>query len=326
MIILAHVNPPPFVFQLRNFDVPLMVLVSGAAFATSFVREAYTTYVWKRIKRLLFPVWIFLTVYFVCLYGMSAMGWPIRLPDPQVITTSYLLLSGIGYVWIIRVFLLVALAAPAIHRFDEDTPSNQHFFLILGVIYIAYELILIRVQHYISTSTGGTFVEYTVFYLIPYAIVFAVGIRLLKLSRSNIFYVALTAITVFLTLMLINWYELRKLIPTQQFKYPPSAYYLSYALYVSCLVWLSTESGLKSVRRLGLLALIMFIGRNSLWIYLWHIPLIEAITLPFYLKYPVVFAAATLGTFLQVTFAQRVLMLTIDNSTLKRNLRLIFAG
>jgi len=34
-IILAHAKPPTFIFQLRNFDVPMLVLVSGALFVIS---------------------------------------------------------------------------------------------------------------------------------------------------------------------------------------------------------------------------------------------------------------------------------------------------
>ncbi len=34
MIIFAHVNPPAVLFQLRNFDVPLMVLISGVSFVS----------------------------------------------------------------------------------------------------------------------------------------------------------------------------------------------------------------------------------------------------------------------------------------------------
>ena len=36
MIILAHVYPPPLLFHLRNFDVPLMVLLSGMSFVLSY--------------------------------------------------------------------------------------------------------------------------------------------------------------------------------------------------------------------------------------------------------------------------------------------------
>ena len=63
MIILAHVSPPPFLFQLRNFDVPLMVLLSAISYGLSYKpTETYPMYFWKRIKRLVFPVWLFLTL------------------------------------------------------------------------------------------------------------------------------------------------------------------------------------------------------------------------------------------------------------------------
>ena len=41
-IVMAHVSPPGIVAQLRNFDVPLMVIVSGilaASCLVAFVQE-----------------------------------------------------------------------------------------------------------------------------------------------------------------------------------------------------------------------------------------------------------------------------------------------
>ncbi len=64
MIIFAHVGYSGFFMQIRNFDVPLMVVVSGMSFSIGYKNESYIQYLWKRVKRLLFPVWIFLTIYF----------------------------------------------------------------------------------------------------------------------------------------------------------------------------------------------------------------------------------------------------------------------
>lgn len=36
MIILAHVDSPSVLFQLRNFDVPLIVLISSMLFGLSY--------------------------------------------------------------------------------------------------------------------------------------------------------------------------------------------------------------------------------------------------------------------------------------------------
>jgi fucose 4-O-acetylase-like acetyltransferase len=38
-IILAHVSPPSLIFQLRNFDVPLMVMISGSVFYLSSFKK-----------------------------------------------------------------------------------------------------------------------------------------------------------------------------------------------------------------------------------------------------------------------------------------------
>lgn len=109
MIILAHVEPPNYLFQLRNFDVPLMVIVAGLSFQRSFKAESYWSYLWGRIKRLVLPVWIFLSFYFFLEF---LVGFPGTLPEGKVVLSSYLLLNGIGYVWIIRVFDLPPQAIP----------------------------------------------------------------------------------------------------------------------------------------------------------------------------------------------------------------------
>lgn len=89
-IILAHVNPPKIIFQARNFDVILMIIISSYLFFCSSSTidsfSAYIQYVWKRVKRLLFPTWIFLTLYFLLntLFNIQTLNF-------KVILSSYLL-------------------------------------------------------------------------------------------------------------------------------------------------------------------------------------------------------------------------------------------
>jgi fucose 4-O-acetylase-like acetyltransferase len=67
-IILAHVKPVDIVFQVRNFDVPLMVFLSGFSFYISGgVKGSYREYFFKRVKRLVIPVWIFFCLFFFVL-------------------------------------------------------------------------------------------------------------------------------------------------------------------------------------------------------------------------------------------------------------------
>lgn len=56
-IILAHVNPGGLVFQLRNFDVPLMIIISVCLSLKTINREnfKYGKYIYSRVRRLIIP-------------------------------------------------------------------------------------------------------------------------------------------------------------------------------------------------------------------------------------------------------------------------------
>lgn len=322
MIILAHVGSPTIIAQLRNFDVPLMVLVSGAAFAVSYRDEFYASYVWKRVKRLLFPTWIFLSAYFLC---MLATNYPMPLPSLDKIIDSYLLISGIGYVWIIRVFLLVALVAPMILKFNNSSVSHGRFFTILLVAYLIYEAVLFASKSF-NGSAWATPFQNIILYIIPYAIFFAVGIRLPQLSPKGMLAIFAIAFTAFCVTGLILWKMSGQFVLTQTFKYPPSIYYLSYALAVSTILWMITDKILILIKHLNIAKPVMFVAQNSIWIYLWHIPLLQMIDLSFYLKYPLVFGIASGITYIQVSIIKQALIPRLKNPTNIRNLSYLFTG
>lgn len=322
MIILAHVGPPPLIFQLRNFDVPLMVLISGVSFVLSYKGEPYLSYVWKRIKRLLFPIWIFLTGYFLVIY---MTGYPIHWPGFGKIVSSYLLLSGIGYVWVIRVFLLVAIVAPFIMKFHKKTSSHTRYFSILSAVIIGYELISLFTKPYLR-SAGGTILENIALYIVPYSIIFAIGLRLPELTRKQVLRLVMGSFAIFGVVGLVIFTMSGKIVPVQAFKYPPSIYYLSYGLGTSGAVWLVSDKILATIKRIGLILPILFIAQNSMWIYLWHIPMVEIIQVPFYLKYPLVVALASLVVFAQVRLMKQGLLPHIKNNSIRKNLNLLFTG
>lgn len=322
MIILAHVNPSPWLFQLRNFDVPLMVLVSGVAFGLSYRKEAYHSYVWKRVKRLLLPAWVFLTVYFFVMYLFSV---PKPLPDVEKVWESFLLMKGIGYVWIIRVFLLVALIAPFVLNFNDRVKSNWGYFVIVAVLYGLYELTLHYVQPSL-TSAFGIFIQNTLFYVIPYGIIFSLGLRFMNLPSLQLIAPAFLFALVFAMIAIGLYWKAQEIVYTQAFKYPPQLYYLSYALAVSLIVWCLVDWFMPYLKILILYPVIEFIARNSLWAYLWHIPFVDLFWFEYYYKYPLVFACACIMTYIQVFLVSSVLIPTLKNQALKKNIKLIFTG
>ena len=320
MIILAHTEPTTLVFQLRNFDVPLMVLVSGMSFRASYKNEPYLFYFFSRIKRLLFPVWLFLGIYFLFVY---LTGMPISLPRNDVIISTFMLQEGIGYVWIIRVFLMVALISPFIYSYSSRSPSNFHYFATVLVIYLFYEAFMLSPLRGMASSY---LFQNTVLYLVPYGAIFAVGLRMPVLEKKHILSITVVALLVFACWAEFHWQQSAKFIPTQAFKYPPQSYYLSYALFASALAWLFSDKLITAARTLHALPVILYIAQNSIWVYLWHIPLIQAIKLPSYQEYPIVFLVAGIITFLQVELVKRHILPRIVNESLKKNLRILLTG
>lgn len=323
MIILAHVNPPGYLFQLRNFDVPLMVLVSGMSFGMSHqLSEQYRTYVWKRVKRLLFPVWKFLTLYFIALAIVAPEH-----PDTVVGTmlSSYALIDGIGYVWIIRVFLLVALAAPLVYWLNQKIDSHGVFLLMLSGGFVAWELFRYLTLPMVHSGPGQG-LSLVVHYIVPYSLIFALGLRLPQLSFRQ---VALTiAVAGMVLVSFAGWLHLERgvWVPTQAYKYPPSVYYLSYALVAAGILWTLSPALIRGLTTLRLKALVLFIAQNSIWVYLWHIPFVKALDQVFYVQYTLVFAGAGVITFCQVWLVKNVLLERVSGEVTRRNIRMLLTG
>ena len=216
MIILAHVDIPGIVAQLRNFDVPLMVLLSGAAYGLSVRKDqSYLAYLFKRFERLALPVWIFLTTYFISLLILSPDS---KTLNTYTILTSYSFISGIGYVWIIRVFFLVALIAPLLYWLHTRRLNDITYLTIIFVTYLLYEVTL----HFTDLNSNW-FGQFILFYLAPYAAVFAIGLRLIDLSKLLRHSLTLFCLTAFISFLIYHYKDTRELVSTQGYKYPPTA-------------------------------------------------------------------------------------------------------
>ena len=133
-IILAHVNPPGVIFQIRNFDVVLMILLSAYLGLITYKKDNYFKYIIKRFIRLVIPTWIFLFLFF-----LLSIIFNIIPVDKKTIIESIAFGSGIGYVWIIRIYLIVALLIPLCKRITEKY-SKLVVILSTIALYIIYEL------------------------------------------------------------------------------------------------------------------------------------------------------------------------------------------
>lgn len=80
---------------------------------------------------------------------------------------------------------------------------------------------------------------------------------------------ALFSFLTFSLLAILKFTENGQIIPTQNYKYPPTIYYLSYALCAINLIYLTIKKLPTTSKKMG--RAIEWLSSNSLWIYLWHI-------------------------------------------------------
>jgi fucose 4-O-acetylase-like acetyltransferase len=182
-VILAHVSPPAILDQMRNFDVPLMVIVSSAVYglSKSAKNRNYMSYLKDRFIRLVVPTWIFLLFFFLLAYLFSKLINKTFPFSVEIIITSFSLDSGIGYVWIIKVFLLTALVMPLLMNLYKATNSTTAYLIIICMFYVFYELFYYIYSHFgISSSILNNYF----LYLLPYGCVAGFGLVLPQIKNK----------------------------------------------------------------------------------------------------------------------------------------------
>lgn len=259
LIIIAHCHPPGDFFQIRTFDVPLMLFVSGLAYSGRKIGNLGAFYL-GRALRLLIPVYLFLAMY------LPVYAW-VRGDSlkPDKIYLTLTLASGIGYVWIIRVFLLVMLITPLCLLITKTAKSWRRYLILACLIAVS-----IIYNFWIAPwKTGGVWSAYIVPYIVAYGILFAFG----NLTyRSPLLF---RAICVAFFGGIAVYYAFENGFFPQKFKYPPRGLFLAYGIACSILIYSLVQlfvSHCKIPRFIDIV--VSYISSRTIWIYLWHIPVV----------------------------------------------------
>lgn len=311
-IILAHINPPSILFQLRNFDVPLLVMISALLGAKTYNKNKGTIkYIIKRAVRLILPIWIFLTIFFGLLLILNLFGYNFNILASNTILRSYLLLDGIGYVWVIRVYFLCSLSLSLLFYLEEKF-KKKYVFIVYIFIYILYEII------YYFMGDCNAILQYFVYYLIPYGLIVTfIGSKLENMDNKKVIKFSIFFIIIFVLLAISLGIINNKIVPTQQYKYPPRLYYLSYAIGISMLLYyLIDRKNIINVKQKLNNKVILFIASHSMWIYLWHIPFVIMLkrfnSVNWIFKYITTLIGAIVLTYIQSKIIEK---LNIKNKT-----------
>ena len=113
---------------------------------------------------------------------------------------------------------------------------------------------------------------------------------------------------------------------TQAKKYPPQLYYTSYALACCFLLWLFRVK-ITNMLPAKVREFCLYIGSHTMWIYLWHIPLVSAVKGidNAIARYLLVYGLALLITYIQTIFIYQMTN-RLKNESVNRFIKTVFVG
>lgn len=257
MVIFAHMEIPTFLQNGRTFDVTMLFFISGISFALSYNKNlTFGEYLKKRLKKLLIPTYYLLIVLFGVSFIVCFLLKRDQLFSIESISHSFLFLNdGIGYIWIVRVYLFIAVFLFFTKRIiDTHKYSNEIIFLLLG---------LFIVWIVCSTFLYGKNVIFDsyVMEVIPYCFVAFLGM-ICACKKRGLNIILIVSTSIFAVIQMLNICTFEGFCP-DNYKYPPTIYYLSYGIMVTVLFIKILPN-----KRNGI---IEWFSKNSFLIYLCHI-------------------------------------------------------
>ena len=300
---LAHVSPPRIIFEFRSFDVPLMSFLMGMSFMLSSRKKnaseiSYSNYINKRFKRLIIPALVFITFFLFVMYIGSqilSINFPYTISD---VLNSYTLLSGIGYVWIIRVFFLISLLSPFILRTSlkfKSTFSKTVFIFIL----LSLHFLVLQVGTFFHPSLQFLYDE-IIATTVGYGIAALIGMWAVNQTHQENIQLSAYFFLIFIVMGYINNFDL-----LSSNKYPPTIYFITYGIGLSLLLFFIFSH--NKIRHFFSSDITQWLSAHSLEIYYWHIFPVVIINsvipeLNWILQYIIVILFALLATYLQLKF------------------------
>ena len=235
---------------------------------------------------------------------------------------------GVG-IWIVRIFFLMAVITPVLRLLDENINGNFLFFSFLIAGWVMYEMAVYWVGICLQPSLSKS-CNIFLFSTIAYGFVFLLGLRMLKMKRKQYEKFIFVAYSIFILLYILLNINHNVIVLTQIYKKPPRIYYLSYALAVSStLIYFSRYSHLFDRFKKNIF--LQFIGRSTLWIYLWHWFTLRVCSFLFFnthviFKFFFVYISAVLITYMQAKIVDFIHKFVDIDSSKYKIFRLIFTG
>lgn len=281
-------------FELRDlleFFVVAIVVCSGFSLYFRYSKLPLTSkevfqFYKKRFKRILIPWWVFLVILFSIHYVIRLVfGVELVELSRHYILSSFLMIGGIGFGWLIALMLILALAFPWLNYLY----GKMSKLLLFGTISAAYiaSLVLFEVEHIhifdiaINLSNINSLIIFAVPFVLGWSIIYLIGFLLVDLYnkpefRKNLLQLTFGSIIIFISVnMIYTLLNLEKHFYLN--KYPPTPEFLAFGMMgtlLALLFFFNYENLMDKYTRKFLL----FFSRNSFWLFMWN-----ALTLSFFI-------------------------------------------
>lgn len=141
LIILAHCEGPGLINNIRSFDVILLVFISAFLCKSTSYTSAhnFNAVAKKRAKRLLKPTYIFVFVFSIFLFvGYRILGKDELFGLREIINSFLLCEHSVGYVWVIKVFLINTLLFPFIAEYINKIGNSFIYIVLFSLEFMLY--------------------------------------------------------------------------------------------------------------------------------------------------------------------------------------------
>lgn len=260
LLVVAHTWAPEWLANIRTFDVPLMVFISSICYKPL---GGYLAYCKRRFKRIYIPVFVFLSIFFISeVIAYFFFGKPRILPYTTILGSFMLLNSpSIGYVWIMRIFLMMAFLVPVWEMILRQCGFKPTIIIVVVLLFL--QQILVTGVNSVDNKIIRFILDETLLYANGYSVIAIIGLKVRQFSQREL--TVLIGLLLVLTLLFVGYKHW--IFDPQAYKYPPRSLYILYGLLVSCILW-AARSVIHSFPKIRF---VTYLSENSMWIYLWHI-------------------------------------------------------
>lgn len=270
-------------WDVQQFAVQMFVFCSAYLYFSrpdSLNRHTFFAYFKKRLARLYIPYFIFLSVFFLCVFFFAPKTF-----DWQEIFKAVFVVGGIDINWLVLLFIQLAFVFPFI-RFLQNKNKLLFYGYILFVVYTAGFLFFVKFPYdwkWIMWLPWSFMGLYAMFY-----IHFEQNEEIINLS-----YLYFTVLFIMMECMQFVWRGTISIYPN---KYPPNLLILAYGVVWMGIVQQVHKTGL--LHNLRIVPFITFLSRYSYQLFFVHFIIIFImnqfnlnVILPWYIYWVLLFSA-----------------------------------